>query len=776
MLEFVKQFAVEQEKRSHEGDEQRKIHNPLVFLFVGDKSLEALRCIHELVDANWNNASGILYFHIGALESSSVPNTYYYQMAGSCEDRKVLRTSLHQHLYQDEQKLFELNHLIRQMSYRISELGGQYDSFQRLNIAVVTHVTDPCNVVLPEITLLMKSILSESFKFIQVDLYGLVQEKHEGEQFALPISYGISFLKELDRYQAKDYKFHAMLQVTEDQIKFPVEHPSSPLFDLVYLLSDKNEAGIVPENSMMVNYEMICRLNLLKNGRIIEGVDHRYDTYNNTQFKQNIGSASGGDSVYASAGFAKLKRPSSAIAATVVQQFFGKVIKQMKEHGDIQKREMAQLLLLDPPSIERKVHALVPDIGKLEEMNSLMYRMLSVDDLGHDTLRQAEEALYGKTCQDFFSSYFKEPAAIALTVMNPYAELEQTIDHNVIQHPRYGLYCAHMWTMDDSVMMNELRTMIKDTARDLEQARDELADTYQETVGGQVFPRMPLFKKGNTKRFIRHFFNKIYGTQHLVLQLEVKLKLLEAYELALEKLHDMYNGQISQLDEIGRCLKEVSRQRISEASDHLGRNIPEYYETVVDQIAKDLEQKYGPQFYFEDRFMGNIAEQLDGQSDRLLERLIDVCKREVFPSPRLQLSFEDELLARANVAVSFDHREVLSKEMLFRDLYVTLEQDSMVHMDVYNYTHKHRHEEKYFLGDSHSEFIQYAFAADSGSRRYKLGCVHENKSSGLEKLNLMGGFHITDMMFYRNGHKYYETYQDNGYKFHPEEEESIKKV
>ncbi|MNG34051.1 hypothetical protein D3C84_1204490 [compost metagenome] len=44
--------------------------------------------------------------------------------------------------------------------------------------------------------------------------------------------------------------------------------------------------------------------------------------------------------------------------------------------------------------------------------------------------------------------------------------------------------------------------------------------------------------------------------------------------------------------------------------------------------------------------------------------------------------------------------------------------------------------------------------------------MHERRSSGVEKLNLMGGFHLEDLMYYRNGKVYYETYLQNGYEFH----------
>ncbi|MNE73191.1 hypothetical protein D3C80_1691880 [compost metagenome] len=70
------------------------------------------------------------------------------------------------------------------------------------------------------------------------------------------------------------------------------------------------------------------------------------------------------------------------------------------------------------------------------------------------------------------------------------------------------------------------------------------------------------------------------------------------------------------------------------------------------------------------------------------------------------------------------------------------------------------------FGDYTSEFVQHIFRADESSRIYKLGCVHEKRSSGVEKLNLMGGFHLEDLMYYVNGKVYYETYLQNGYEFH----------
>lgn len=150
----------------------------------------------------------------------------------------------------------------------------------------------------------------------------------------------------------------------------------------------------------------------------------------------------------------------------------------------------------------------------------------------------------------------------------------------------------------------------------------------------------------------------------------------------------------------------------------------------------------------------------------LTEKLISVCRNLLLTSPHFALTFEEELLQRSNVTINYDNKAVLSKDELFKRLYQTLEDNAAIQLRLYDYTQEHRYVEKYLFGDFDSEFIRYAFAADEVSRMYRLGCLHEKRSSGVEKLNLMGGFHPEDLLYYRNGKMYYETYVDNGYEFH----------
>ncbi|XOS91434.1 vWA domain-containing protein [Brevibacillus laterosporus] len=149
----------------------------------------------------------------------------------------------------------------------------------------------------------------------------------------------------------------------------------------------------------------------------------------------------------------------------------------------------------------------------------------------------------------------------------------------------------------------------------------------------------------------------------------------------------------------------------------------------------------------------------------MIQRLCDMCRKEIMTSETFSLSFEDELLARANVTAAYDNKTVLTREQLYRDLALELESGSSVHIEVFQFMQKYRYEEKYFFADYTNDFVQYVFRTEQGIRTYKQGCVHEANKSGIEKIKLMGGFGIEDLMYYRNNRKYYESYRENGFLF-----------
>lgn len=199
----------------------------------------------------------------------------------------------------------------------------------------------------------------------------------------------------------------------------------------------------------------------------------------------------------------------------------------------------------------------------------------------------------------------------------------------------------------------------------------------------------------------------------------------------------------------------------------------EYYRSVTEEVMKDIETRRGGDIFFSERFMGSLSELLRRGRDAVAERLIEICRRELLTAGPFTLPFEEELLRRANVAAAYENRDIVSKEELFKQLYRSLEEEAAMNVRLFEYTQEHRHEEKYFFGDSASEFLRYAFGADETTRIYRLGFVHEQRRSGVEKLNLMGGFHLEDLLYYRNGKVYYETYAGNGYELHGLAEEQL---
>jgi len=765
---FANAYDADADRYIDDVDGQLSINNPLLFVFIGDQSLEALNAVFESNKKKWNNSKGVLYFHVYQDRTADLDNLFTLRLPSSDSDRKTVRQTLHRRFYQDNLTLVELNRAARQLANRIAELGKTYSSFQRLNIAVVTKIDDPCNIVLPEIALLLKALLGESFKLIQMDLYGLIVEKR-GEEHEYATSLGIGFLRELDRFQDRSYSFKGMLQVTEDQIKLPVEHTASPLFDLVYLLSDKNEDGMFPDAGMKANYDIISNMNLLKNRKIVDEHNHRHENYSNQHFRQHIQPAETKGPVYSSAGLAKIKRPNHAIALTVLSHFYKHVLDVLIERSNIDKRSIVELFRLGSDFVDRKVAEAIPGRDKLEEMSALLAESVSLSELKPLSLKQAEERLYGKHAAAFFAEHFERSSEKRLGEMNVEDELRGGIELKIINSVTHGLYCAYSWTSeeDERSIVHELRSMIKEASRQLEDARLQLAQLEQEPVEMLSFSRFGFFDKSKIKQISRQLFEKMYGKKFDVLFFEIRIKLLKRYLSAIENIHAPLRKQVEDLRSLDKLMKETARQSVSEANDYLGRNIPEYYSAVVEEIARDLQEKRGPFFYFEDRHIGKVVALLGDGTEALLGKFIEVCRRDIFSYPQFRQSFEEELLERANVIVRYEDQDnVLSKEKLYRDLYIELEEQAVVHMQVFNYTQKHRYEEKYFFADYDSEFIHHAFSVDKGVRLYKLGCVHEKRATGIEKLNIMGGFQLEDLMYVVNGTKYYESYRQNGYEFH----------
>ncbi|MFM9280972.1 transcription initiation factor TFIID [Paenibacillus jiagnxiensis] len=767
--QFAEAYARAEEQFIGSGDGRSSIHYPAVFLFVGDRCGPALKTVMEINSRKWDNSAGVAYIHVAAqtdaLHSTDGVLGHVIPPLDGLDDKSV-RSGLYRAFYSNEEQLIRLNAVLRQAARQLAEYGKLYSSFERVHLSVITCADDPLNTVVAEVTLLADYILGQSFKSVQTDLYALVKESPE-EQFGYSSAVNVAFLRELEWMQSPGFTFSAPLHLTEERLAIQVQHASAPLFDLVYLLADKNERGMIVPDELRQNCEMICHIQLLKNrSRTAEEYRPQDGGYNNTSFKNNIMTASG-RAGYVSAGFSRVKRPNESIALTVLYHFYMLLLERMKSGRDWSIRDKLAYFGLDAPDREELLDSLVPEPSAIRDMTGLMTSGIGYGALKRMTLQEAEEALFGEGCRMFFRQNFEEAAAARLHASDAEEWLRSRTSLSAAG-AEAGIYELLEWTDEQAAgsVLGAVRNLVRDTANDLAVSSAELEALYAASVEDQPFQRLPLMDKHNTRNLIRYLTETVYSHKLHMLRLHTELEALRRCEAALERLHRQTKALAAQLEQVKVELRTAAEDSIRLADQYTGQNLFEYYEHVTAEIMTEIENKRGKQVFFEERFMGSSAELLGRGPDGLVDRLILTCRSLILSAEPFKQTFEEELLRRANVVSDYENRQIVPQDELFKRLYRTLEENAVISVRLLDYTHEHRYEERYFFGDYEGEFLPYALGADDSSRLYKTGFVHEKRSSGVEKLQLMGGFHMEDLMVYRNGKTYYETYSANGYELH----------
>lgn len=790
-LSYGEQYAVQEEAQRSKGDGRSSIHYPALFLFVGDKVAPAIGPVLDSCERKWDNAEGVMALHA---VSGASDNRVDESKSGSSQGGKdrvmtmtlpdttgseprTVRHDIYRKFHEDTDYLAEMNKVIRRLSNSIADYGRLYSSFDVIQLSIITRVDDPLNVLLPEITLLARAILGQSFKSVQTDLYALINEREQGDNFGYSSSVGLAFLRELDKMQGAEYVFKAPLLVTEDGLSIPVSHGPSALFDLVYLLSDKNERGMMSAHGMEDNYEIISHISLLKN-RVRPANDQGtgHGGYNNMTFKSGIRGSTGRQG-YASAGFSGLRRPNVQIALAVLYHAFRYLVTHMREGSSWTMRERQSLLGLDPDHLREQATQLVPDKEGLNEMTGLMsHGRPSYHELKQLSLREAEQQLFGNGAEAYFHNNFVAESNRRVEGLKPLQQWRTMLAAQESSTSAVTFYQLAEWTADrdeSGSVLQSLRQHMAGLRSAILSMQEELKDLYAESVERQPFQRVPLFDKRTVRNFIHYLFSAVYGKKYELLYLESELALCSRLEAALEQLHVESVARVKAMETLEEELRSTAMDSIRRTNETTGQNVMEYYRVVTEEVMKDMEARRGTGIFFTEKYMGSITKLLEQGTEAVAERLIDICRRELLTAEPFTLSFEEELLRRANVAAAYENRQVLSREELFKRLYHNLEDGATINVRLFEYTQEHRHEEKYFFGDNTSEFLKYAYGVDETTRIYRLGFVHEQRRSGVEKLNLMGGFHLEDLLYYRNGKVYYETYAQNGYQLHGLSEDQL---
>ncbi|MBJ6360959.1 transcription initiation factor TFIID [Paenibacillus sp. GCM10012307] len=772
-------YAADEQKQSGRGDDQSSIHYPTVFLFIGDGAGEAMEPMIRSNELKWDNNAGVVYLHVAAraaerLGNSQIIRVVLDDLESAWDSRLTVRRELGEGFHANPKIRADLNRAMRQVSSTIADYGRMYVSFDRLHLAVITRADDPLNVLVPDIALLAQSILMQSFKSVQKDLYVLVNESEQSGSYELAGATGVSFLREVEYMQQPDFSYSAPLQVTGDGFAILVTHSASPLFDLVYLLSDRNEKGVTAIHGMQSNYAIICQILLLKNRKRKEGAANEgAPGYNNASFRNSLLADSGRQGLV-SAGLASLTRPNYAIALTVLYHFTRQLIQRMKSVPEPDVREKLAFFGLDPASMTELLSAVVPPEEQVADMNALLTRSgVRYEQIRKMGLREAEDELFGDSCERFFAKNFQQEAEQRLIDLKPWELLSRTLIRKLESNPNISCFQIADWTNDQMTEKSQTGSIVqavhargRELDAELAQLRGELELARETRVEDVKFQRLPLMDKHNLRSFLRAFFELVYRKKLDILQAEVELAVYRRFSAELERVHEIYQRRVQRLLELQETFKEAALASIERIDHYTGQNVFDYYERVTEDVMKELEARRGASVFFEDRYVGRIEPLLEEDGHMLAERLIQVCRQHLLTTAPFSRTFEQELLERANVSIEYSNRKALSKEELFSRLLRTLDDNASINIRLLDYTHEHRYEERYLFGDSSSEFVRYTLRAGEASLSHKLGCVHENRSSGVDKLQLMGGFHIEDLLYYRNSKVYYETYLQNGGQFH----------
>ncbi|MDP4143305.1 MAG: hypothetical protein Q8936_02305 [Bacillota bacterium] len=783
MEDLFKQFSDEYtlyvNKQIYSEDGPRKVNNPVLFVFIGDKTIDASKAIYEDVNKNWDNNGGIIFLNIFSKEVLQGENRVNFNIGYKEDGSKNLRRNISESFYNNEELLKKLNEAVVSVKNNILNSGRMFPSFERINISVITGADDPLNILIPEITLLIKTKLSQHFRMVFADLYTLLQEKSEGDSF-LSAAYAVSFFKELEYIQSPKFCFDKPIEVFGSDKKLSVINDNKPLFELVYILSDTNEKGVIPNNSLEDNYQIISYINLLKNRNInIDTYDTENQYYDNTRFKRNI---SGEDEglILSTAGLAKVKRPNSAVAVMVLSIVFDDVMFKLQQMSKKSTEEILRVFKLDNDSLNLKVSSFIPSDKKIEDMTALMTISSDISSkrFGKITLRDVEELLYGENCSNFFIENFQQPLYNSIHEKNFYEELKNTVYESVCNNSKYGLYSAYAWTAQESrEASGTIIDYIKESNKIIDTNISDLESEINEIYN--MRPQMPSMLRsmfgGNNgiEEIKKQLFTEVYGRRLEILMLKGRQEILNKYEVFIINLHEEIKNQVTKLYSMEEELSSYASGLAKHQDDYIGQNIREYYTNVVKGIISKLEDTYGENFYFQDNFLGNISTLLkeddrgsvSATGDSFIKKLSRICERYILSQQDFLKSFEEELSERANITMEQWNNKVLSKEELYRKLYNILEDNSVVKVYIMNYDVS-RYIEKYFFGDYSNEFIKYALNFDRETRSYKIGYVHEKRVSGIEKLQLMGGFKLKDIIYVKNAARYYDACIANGYGFH----------
>lgn len=760
---FTHRYSNDMDKMINKSDEQRSFRNPVLFVFLGDKSIEASKKIHSHISKTLDNGAGILFFNVFSEKRFEGSNVFNFNIPYDKENFKSLRKSIYDKLYYDDELLTNLNKEIVKVKNRILEQGEEFASFEKINIAVITRADDELNILVPEITLLIKTKLMQNFLITACDLYTLIETKAEDENDEFNRgSLAVSFFKEMNFFQSSNFKYEKEIEVFDGNRKLAVKW-DKPIFELVYILSDVNKKGIVTRHSLEENYNIISYISLIKNRKINSEsyYDIKNKIYDDNIFKRNI-SDENGELTLATAGLAVIKRPNSAVSMAVLSCVYEDMFNTLKDTSGIKETDVLLELGLDEETIDNKIEKFMPEDKGVEDMMAIMTVRSRVKG-DKITLKEAEKTLYDDMCEKFYEVNFKEYANEKLNSINFKAAISEAVK-KIAEKPELGVYAAYLCTKDEEII-DTLNKRIKDYEAFMEKLQNQIDEIYEGEIKKPSFFKTILGKDEIIRDIKGQIFNGVYSRKIEMLKMQLRCTYFKNCIRELLDLNAYFSELIENLNRTKEKIDKYTLELIRENDNYIGQNIREYYEGIVKKKLVGLKEKFGKRFYFSKEFTGSLYGIIKAGADEIVSSLEEMCLKYILTEKEFSMSFEDELNERTNISTVNYNREISTKDEIFKNLCTILENNSISKAFIIDYNVT-KYEEKYFFGDYSSDFIKYAYNFDKRSKSCEIGYIHERRATGIEKLSLMGGFKIKDLIYYKNSIKYYEAALKEGYKLH----------
>lgn len=760
---FTHRYSKEMDKTIHKSDEQRSVRNPVLFVFLGDKSIEASKKVYSNIKSEWDNGDGILFFNIFSREKFHESNVFNFNISYDKKDIKNLRRNIYDKFYSDYDLLADLNKEIVKIKNSILEHGEEFLSFEKINIAVITRADDELNILIPELTLLIKTKLSQHFLITACDLYTLLETRTEDENDEFHKgALAVSFFNEMKVFQSPSFSFEREIEVFDQNRKLLVKW-TKPIFDLVYVLSDVNKKGIVKKNSFEENYNIISYISLIKNRKINSEsyYDIKNKIYDDNIFKRNISDDKGEVSL-STAGLAVIRRPNSAVSMAVLSCVYEDMLSTLKDTSKIKEIEVLSKIELDEETVHFKVNKLMPEGKSVEDMMSIM-TVKSRFDGERITLREAEKALYNGMCSDFYNINFFNYTNEKLRNIDFKKIISEGLE-KIAKDPKMGVYAAYLCTKDNEIV-DTLNERVKEYDISIKKLQGEIDAIYESEIKRPSFFKAVLGKSEIVRDIKNQIFNEIYFRKIKMLEIQLNSIYLKNCIAELLNLKTQYQELINKLTSFKEKIDSYTLELIKENDNYIGQNINEYYEGVVKEKLSKMKEKFGDNFYFSKGFLPNIYDMIKYGTYEIIWSIQDICVKYILTEKEFSMAFEDELNKRTNMSTVGYNKEISTKDEIFKNLCMILENKSALKAFIIDYNVV-KYEEKYFFGDYSSDFIKYVYDFDKKSKSCEIGYIHERRATGIEKLSLMGGFKIKDLIYYKNSLKYYEAALEEGYILH----------